>query len=105
MLSVTKITSTCEIEQGRNLGIAWLRLRNRQLVLEHAHLMQEFVCAVGLEGVYSADGKAHVNHDVVAQPGFRNEIQRHLTNDSSELHSRRAQSPLFLDLKNLAWNS
>jgi hypothetical protein len=45
-----------------------------------------------------------VHHYVVADAGFRNELQRNLANNAPEFHPGRAQASCLLDFNDFARN-
>lgn len=98
MLSVTKITSSCEIDPRVGLSGGF------QFRFEHAHLVEQFVGALGFGAVDAADGKADVNHHIVAQTRLRNEVERDLADNAAELDTRGASAVLLLNFENFAWN-
>jgi hypothetical protein len=62
------------------------------------------ISALGFLCIDFAQRKAHVDDDLVADSGFRHEVQLNQPRDSTKLHSAKPAAILFRSLKNLPGN-
>src|SRR5689334_24517544 len=74
------------------------------ILAELPELFQDAVCPGRLFLVHAADGKADMDHYVIADHGFRNIFEARFTGDAAEIHLRHADAVTIVKLYDLSWN-
>src|SRR5271157_3229709 len=69
------------------IGVPGCGLFGREFCLQYANFGEELVGALGFGFVDLADGEADVDHDIVSDACFGDEIEAHLAHDPAELHA------------------
>jgi hypothetical protein len=73
-------------------------------LFQSTHLFQKFESAAGFLFLHAADCESNVNDNVIANTGFRNEIQVDLPGDASEFDFRQPATGGFFDFEDSSRN-
>lgn len=76
----------------------------RQFLRQRSHLLQNLVGALGLFSIDTADCKPYMHHDVIADFGFRHEIESNGADDPAKLDSSHPPAAALLSVENLSRN-